>query len=118
MRINVLSPIKRSLPLVIFSAFLAFTTPAKAEDNIFTSAEFLKWEEKSQDFFIEASVGMAGFLAAQIDKEKQQAKCIGDWYYLAENKKNEYIRSIMRKNSEFHPRAIIVGILEKECGEF
>lgn len=96
--------------------FLAFPQESKADS--FTSAEFLTWKESSQEFYIEASVGMAAFIAAQIDGSDQQASCISQWYYPAEKEKNQFIRKTMRENSTFHPRAIVLGVLEKQCGEF
>lgn len=98
--------------------FLAFSTPVKAEDNTFTSAEFLKWKESSQDFYIEACAGMAAFIAAQIEGSKNQARCISKWYYKDETESNAFIRSVMNEHAEFHPRAIVLGVLEKRCGEF
>lgn len=100
--------------LLAVSNLLSFPTQAKT----FTSAEFLTWKQDSQDFFIEASVGMAASISSQITGKKQQASCIDKWYYPEQEKKNYFIRDIMRENSEYHPRAIIIGVLEKQCGEF
>ena len=61
---------------------------------------------------------MASFIAAQIENGKEQARCMSDWYYPNEAEKNAFIKDVMSKNSEFHPRAIILGVLEKQCGEF
>lgn len=98
--------------------FIAISAPVKAEDKTFTSADFLTWKKSSQDFYIEASVGMAALIAIQTDSDKKMASCIDNWYYLNEANSNEFIRSVMSENSEFHPRAIILGVLEKRCDEF
>jgi hypothetical protein len=116
MRINVLSPIKRSLPLVIFSAFLAFTTPAKAEDNVFTSAEFLEWERKQQDFYIQVSINMAALIA--VPNDKKQADCIDNWYNSKKETRNEFILGVMKDNPDYHPHGILIGVLQKNCGDF
>ena len=116
MFINRLGRVAISFLMAVMCIFLAVSQPAKAEE--FTSAEFLKWEEDSQNFFIEASVGMAASIASQIKDKAEQASCIDRWYYPDQNEKNAFIRQIMQKNSEYHPRAIIIGVLEKQCGDF
>lgn len=118
MRINYLSAIKRFSFLAILTMFSVLSVAVKAEDKTFTSAEFLTWKESSQDFYIEASVGMAALVAIHTDSEKKMAPCIDKWYYSDEANSNAFIRSVMREHSEFHPRAIILGVLEKRCGEF
>lgn len=118
MFINALCRLKACLTAILFVFIVTLSSTATAEDKVFTSAEFLTWKESSQDFYIEASVGMAGFIAVKTDENKIKAPCIDNWYYTDESKQNEFIRGIMRKNSEFHPRAIILGVLEKQCGKF
>jgi hypothetical protein len=118
MRIKHLTSFEYLSFLAIFTLFLALGAHAKAEDNVFTSKEFLTWKQSSQDFYIEASVGMAALIAIQTDTEKKMASCIDNWYYSDEIKSNEFIRSVMRENSEYHPRAIVLGVVEKRCGEF
>ena len=100
----------------IFNFFFILAHNANAGE--FTSRKFLTWKESSQNFYIEACVGMAAFIAAQIDSKSKQAQCISKWYYPAETEKNGFIKKVMRKNDTFHPRAIILGVLEKQCGEF
>lgn len=119
MHISQLSNLKCLLFFAIMATILTVSTPTKAEDKVFTSAEFLTWKKNSQGFYIEASIGMAASITSQMDDtRKKQASCIDNWYYPKQSEKNDFIRSIMSKNSEFHPRAIIIGILEKQCGEF
>ena len=57
---------------------------------------------------------MASLIAAQRDKEK--AKCIDEWYYADEAIANSFVRSVMRDNPTYHPRGIILGIVQKKCG--
>ena len=118
MCIKQLPSIKRLLPLALLTVLLVFSSPIKAEDNSFSSKEFLTWEKGSQESYINISIGMTAFIASQIDDHKQQAACISDWYYPTKKEKNDFIRSIMRENSSFHPQAIILGVVEKQCGEF
>ena len=96
----------------VFTVFL----PQISHAEIFKSSDFLAWKSNSQDFYIEASVGMASLIAAQSDKT--QATCIDDWYYEDENAANTFIRDVMSNNPSYHPRGIILGVIQKHCGSF
>lgn len=82
----------------------------------FKSSEFLAWKQESQEFYIRTSVGMAGFIAAQNDKK--HADCLESWYLEDEKKSNDFIFDVMGKYPEYHPRGVIVAVLEKQCGKF
>lgn len=118
MRINQLSSVKHLSSFAILAALLTFSSPVKAEDNIFTSAEFLEQTQSGQDTYIGISVGMTAFIASQTDSHKKKATCIDNWYHSDKSQKNDFIRKTMQDNSEYHPQAIILGVLEKQCGEF
>ncbi|MCH2038571.1 MAG: hypothetical protein MK137_08280 [Rickettsiales bacterium] len=118
MRIKHLPSIRRQSSLAILTALLAFSSPVKAGDNVFTSAEFLEQTKNGQDTYIGISVGMTAFIASQTDNHKKKATCIDNWYHSDKPQKNDFIRKIMRENSGYHPQAIILGVLEKQCGEF
>lgn len=102
-----------------FLAMLVFITLAfvsvQSYAEIFKSSEFLEWKVKSQHFYIEASVGMASLIAAQNDKK--QATCIDDWYYQDENAANAFILKTMNTYKSYHPRGIILGAIQKKCGD-
>ena len=59
---------------------------------------------------------MAGLIAAQNDK--RQAQCIDDWYFNNITEAELEILGVMKDNPEFHPRGVIVGVLQKKCGSF
>lgn len=109
---------QKILRVAIVSALFLCSFPHPSHAETFTSADFLEWKESSQDFYIEASIGMAAVIATQTDKTKKHAPCIDSWYYPNEKGKNDFIRKVMKENPEYHPRGIILGILEKQCGEF
>jgi len=95
--------------------FAGFPQVSAAEE-IFKSSEFLTWDRKNQEFYIETSVGMAGLVALQINK--QHSQCISDWYYHDEEKAMQHILSVMSDYPDFHPRGVILAVIEKKCGEF
>lgn len=106
--------------LMLAACLTFFCTPIHAEEqeqtDIFKSSEFLKWERQNQEFYIHTSVGMAGLIVGQTSKK--QSKCIDDWYFKAEQASVDYILDVMRQHSEFHPRGIILAVMEKKCGKF
>lgn len=99
----------------IFLLFIMFYPQTAASEN-FKSAEFLQWKRESQDFYIDANIGMAGLIAVQNDKKHQT--CIENWYLDDKPKTIESILSTMRKFPEFHPRGVILAMMEKQCGTF
>jgi len=108
----------RKVQAGVFAAILsiALTSQATGASKVFRSSEFLTWKQTSQDFYIEASVGMASLIASQIDKA--QARCIDNWYFKNEAAANASIRNVMKNNPSYHPRGIILGVVQKQCGSF
>ena len=96
-------------------AFAAFV-PQISYAEIFKSSDFLTWKSDSQAFYIETSIGMASLLAAQNDKA--HAKCLEDWYYEDEEAGNRLVLETMRKFPEYHPRGVILAVIQKRCGSF
>lgn len=99
----------------IFLFFILFY-PHAAHSETFKSAEFLTWKQRSQDLYIHTSVSMAGQIAAQNDMK--HVKCLEDWYFDDEVAANDFVRQTMRKFPEFHPRGVILAVMEKKCGSF
>lgn len=95
--------------------FLLFY-PHNSVAETFQSSEFLTWSQESQEFYIRTSVGMAGLVAGQNDRT--HADCIDDWYYDDQTQSNGFILEMMATHSEFHPRGVILAVLEAQCGEF
>ena len=90
--------------------------PHTAHAETFKSSEFLTWKRESQEFYINANVGMAGLIAAQNDKK--HAECLEDWYWDDQEKSSKHILDVMRQYPEYHPRGVILAVLEKQCGKF
>ncbi len=92
--------------------------PVQADEDKFTAADVLAWEEKNQDSFFETSISMAGVLAVQA--ENPAGKCINDWYFKSEaatQAANDQIRAVMREYSGYYPGTVIVAVIERECGD-
>ncbi|MEM8772991.1 MAG: hypothetical protein AAGD92_15190 [Pseudomonadota bacterium] len=84
------------------------------ETSKFTSAEFLTWERGSQEFYIDASVGMAGLIITRNDATK--GKCLDGWYLSDQDEVIDHILEVMEANPTFHPRGVLAAIIEKKCG--
>lgn len=105
--------------IAIVSAAVLLTFPQASQaklSNVFKSSEFLTWDRQSQEFYIRTSVGMASLIVGQSNKAHRH--CLEDWYYNDETVSNDHILSTMKQYSEYHPRGILLSILEKKCGRF
>lgn len=84
-----------------------------------TTADFLKWERKSQEAFLQNSISMAGVIASQINPEI--SKCLDKLYFKSETsakERNQEILDLMPKYAEFRPQAFIMAYVEDICGRF
>ncbi len=106
---------KRRISASIFALFLTITTPSYAQDT-FKSSKFLTWPEDSRSFYIRTSVGMAGLISRYNDEA--HGICLEKWYVSNEKESEEVIYETMRKFPDYHPRGVIVAVLEKQCGPF
>jgi len=90
-----------------------FVPPAYAGT---TTADFLKWERKSQDAFIHTSVGMITAIASKA--KPKVARCLNDWYYEGnlETKRNSEIINKMPELLDFHPTTVVLAYVEGVCG--
>lgn len=93
-----------------------WSTQTYAQDS-YTSAEFLERTIESQNAFMQTSVTMIGVVATRIRPEI--AHCIDDWYGGdAMDQRNDFIRSVMREHSEFHPSGVVLAVVQRACGRF
>ena len=84
-----------------------------------TTADFLKWERKAQASFFQASIGMAGVIASQINPKI--AKCIDQWYFVPgplQMQREEKMLMDMSAYGDYHPSAVILGFVQQACGDF
>lgn len=83
----------------------------------FTGAEFMAWSEASQNGFLQSSVTMATFIAAQNNGDA--ATCLETWYApgLPEQAlRNEDLRDAIAQYSDYHPSGVILAVLQEACG--
>lgn len=100
-------------------ATLALALPASAES--FTSADVLEWDEEQQAGYFQTSVTMIGIVATQVDGSEHIANCIDAWFggpVEGAEKRAARIREVMQGIPEYHPQAVILAVIEKECGKF
>lgn len=95
---------------------LTVVYPQNVEASEFTSAEFLTWERGNREGYIDASIGMAALVVMRNDKS--QVKCIDEWYVTNSDKRNDEIFAKMAENQQYHPRAVLLAMMEKACGSF
>jgi len=87
----------------------------------FTSSDVLEWSAESQDSYFQTSVTMIGVVATQTGTHGHIAACIDDWYWqgdVANPENNDTIRAAMQRFPDLYPQAIVLAVVEKQCGNF
>lgn len=103
--------------IVLGMALAAGFVNAHADDDGFTAADVLGWDQKSQNSYFETSISMAGVLASQ--SKNPAVHCIDDWYFGSAGHKsrvNDEIRATMQQYPDYYPATVIVAVIERECG--
>lgn len=59
---------------------------------------------------------MLGFVAGY--KDKEQGRCVWEWYYQDMADKNGLIEAYMEKYPENVPSSILIALAEEACGAF
>lgn len=91
--------------------------PALSEG--FTGKEFLRWSGAAQDAFFQNSVLMASTISARLDAA--HAACVSEWYFVdpsSREQRNAELLSTVEKHVDFHPSAVVLAVLERECGQY
>ena len=107
--------VRKTLFSAALSMLAAIPSVTLAKDS-FTGSEFLTWKHESQHFYIENTIGVASLIATR--NAPSHAKCIEDWYYPEQDIKDNLVLDVMKQNPEYHPRGVVLSILEKKCGSF
>lgn len=84
-----------------------------SKPEMFKSEMFMTWEAEQRAFYIRTSVGMASLVIAQ--SSKKDASCIDGWYFGDEDAANAVIYDAMIKNPDYHPRGVLLAVIEKQC---
>lgn len=97
--------------------FISFYPQPSAAGGDFTAADLLAWSEEGRSNYYQIAIGMMG--AAFSQNRIGYGTCIGEWYFAdngnTDNPHRELDRA-MKRFSEYDPRGIIIGIIEKKCG--
>lgn len=95
--------------------------PHKTIADEFTSAHVLNWSYEQQDNYFRISVRMVAIVAAQMQQNGHIAECIDDWHgggAQSQTARSKQIREVMERLLEHHPQALILAVIQKECGKF
>ena len=106
---------KHALIASLITVFIAFHPHVSSAES-FKGSEFLTWETESQYSYVETAIGIAGLIATLNDKE--QAACIETWYYKNKTSSTEFVLDTMRNHPSYHPRGVVMSVLQKKCGSF
>lgn len=88
---------------------VSFAGAAMAEER--KADGFLKASSAAQVSYINTSLTMAQHLLS-----KSQGECISKWSKANEPNGYKLILDISQRNPDVHPSAIVVAVIEKECG--
>lgn len=98
---------------------LTFPQPILADD--FTAADVLEWSADVQDSYFQTSVMMIAIVATQTGEHHQIAECIDHWHgggNQSQPMRSAAIREVFDRLPNYHPQALILAVIEKECGNF
>lgn len=97
--------------ILITGLVIGYAQKSSAAD--FSSETFLSWKADSQRFYLGASIGMAGILAAQ--KNGTVSDCVDEWHRKQRSSDYRDLISTIREHSEYHPQGIILALLRDVC---
>ncbi len=100
---------------LVGAVFFAQANAVRAEE-MFKSSDFLTWKRANQEFYINTSIGMASLIASQLDTD--QSKCISHWMATDEQLAYDQVLSSMKQFPDYHPRGVILAVIERRCGKF
>ena len=81
----------------------------------------LEWSEESQDSYFQTSVTMIAIVATQTGQHDHIAECIDQWFGggdASQPKRSGRIREVLSNLPNYHPQALFLAVIEKECGDF
>lgn len=97
--------------LSIISACLA-GVPANAES--YTNSQLLGFSESQRDWFYTGAFMSIGHMASIKDQAK--GECVWSWYFNNRDLRVPQIETAMNKYPDHSPTAILIGMVQKECG--
>lgn len=101
-------------------ATLAFC-PQVSTAGGFTGSELLEWSVAEQDSYFQTSIGMVAVVGTQTNFPKDIVECLNQWYWpngALDPNRNSEIREALTRFPKAHPQAIVLAVIERECGSF
>ncbi len=105
--------------IAIDTVYMLLTSGSASAADARTSRGFLKLDKDTQEVYLLASIATAMSLATQV--RKGLAPCISKWYtkdLTINQKRHDQIRQYMAENPSYSPSAIMIAVLQKQCGKF
>lgn len=93
--------------------------PQISASEEFNGSKFLEWSMPSQTAYLQNSIVMAMTVSSRMSEA--HSTCISQWFFDADgfrDGREDDLRKSISQYSDYHPGAIIVAIIERECGEF
>ncbi len=100
--------------LTALSIITACLMATSSQASHYKSSELMAFPQSVRDAFIAGSFMSIGHVATL--KDKEQGKCIWDWYFLDPDSKTTELEAAMRKYPDTSPTAIFIGKVQQNCG--
>ncbi|MEP0505213.1 MAG: hypothetical protein ABJD13_12045 [Paracoccaceae bacterium] len=98
---------------------IALSFPQVSAADSFTGAEFLAWSDEAKTAFLQNSIIMAQSVSSRGNED--HARCISAWFFDEggfRDGKHEQLLSRIEEFPSNHPSAVLIAVIEKECGKF
>lgn len=99
----------------MISVWSLLCCPQETRADGFTSADVLRWSKSGQDSYLDISLTMTSVIASQLDSGK--SVCIDRWHQNERQSGYEKTLQNMRENPTYHPQAVILWLVQHECGK-
>lgn len=99
-----------------FSLMLSVIYPQKTWADSVTNSDFLGFTNEQKKAWLNSAIDTLGFVAAY--KNKDQGRCVWEWYASDVAKKNGLIEAYMKQHPDKSPSAILIGLTENACGAY
>jgi len=110
---------RKHLALAIAVIAMMGFYPQVSEAQGLTGKQFITWERAQQDSYIRISVTMTAVVATR--GHSNIAQCIDEWYSektVDEQARHDTFIEAIKKNTIYHPQAVILALIQKQCGSF
>lgn len=90
--------------------------PQVSKADKFTGQDFLQLTPEQQKFWIAGAIdSLSAFVFVQ---NKSKGQCIYNWYFKDTAKKHGLLLASAEKYNTHEPRAILLALIKRGCGDF